>query len=166
MDYAYPWDRLIAHFKFQENPAWAHHFARLMRSTPWVDPALEEADFVIPMPLATERLLQRGFNQSALLARQLCPAKTLEHVLLRVIHTPAQSALDRKSRRQNVRNAYAMEPTRQGAVAGKRVVLVDDVMTSGASMGEAAATLRRAGATHITALVFARTGADAISASA
>jgi len=59
------WTGLIAHFKFQENPAWGGHFATLMRSAPWVEPALEAADFVIPMPLARERLLQRGFNDSA-----------------------------------------------------------------------------------------------------
>jgi len=164
VDYAYPWDRLIAHFKFQENPAWAGHFAALMRSAPWVEPALEAADFVIPMPLARERLLQRGFNQSALLARHLSPDKTLEQVLLRVINTPAQSALDRKDRQDNVRHAFAMEPLLQGAVSDKRIVLLDDVMTSGASMSAAATTLRHAGAAHITALVFARTGVDAATA--
>lgn len=161
VDYAYPWDRLIAHFKFQEHPAWARHFAALMHTTPWVEPALDATDMVIPMPLATERLRQRGFNQSALLARQLSPAKTREGLLLRIINTPAQHALDRQDRQQNVRNAFAMEPSRHQEVAGQRIVLVDDVMTSGASMEAACTALQQAGAAHITALVFARTGMDA-----
>jgi ComF family protein len=164
VDYAYPWDSLITQFKFQESPAWARHFANLMLSTPWVAPALEETDFVIPMPLATARLRERGYNQSTLLARYLSPAKTLENVLLRVINTPAQSTLDRKDRQSNVRYAFAMEPSRQGVVANKRIVLVDDVMTSGASMGAASATLKQAGAIHVTALVFARTGVDTATA--
>lgn len=164
VDYAYPWDRLITQFKFQEHPAWARHFATLMRNTPWVDPALEEADFVIPMPLAIPRLQERGYNQSALLARSLCSSKTLENVLLRVIDTSAQSSLDRKDRQNNVRHAFAMEPTRHGIVTNKRIVLVDDVMTSGASMAAASTTLKHAGAIHVTALVFARTGVDIVTA--
>jgi ComF family protein len=112
------------------------------------------------MPLATERLLQRGFNQSTLLARHLNPAKVLEGALLRVVNTPAQSTLARKDRQSNLRWAFAMEPARPGIVAGKRLVLLDDVMTSGASMAAASAVLKRAGASHITALVFARTGVD------
>ena len=160
VDYAFPWDRLIAQFKFQENPAWARHFAVLIRSSPWVEPALEDADFIVPMPLATERLLQRGFNQSTLLARNLNPSKVLEGALLRVVNTPAQSSLTRKDRQNNLRLAFAMEPSRPGIVEGKRLVLLDDVMTSGASMGAASAVLRRAGAIHITALVFARTGVE------
>lgn len=135
-----------------------------MRSTPWVDPALEEADFVIPIPLAIPRLQERGYNQSALLARSLCPSKTLENVLLRVINTSAQSSLDRKDRQNNVRHAFALEPTRRGIVANKRIVLVDDVMTSGASMTAASTTLKHAGANHVTALVFARTGVDIVTA--
>lgn len=162
VDYAFPWDRLIAEFKFHENPAWARHFAVLIRSSPWVEPALEDADFIVPMPLATERLLQRGFNQSTLLARHLNPAKVLEGALLRVVNTPAQSTLARKDRQSNLRRAFAMEPARPGIVAGKRLVLLDDVMTSGASMAAASAVLKRAGASHITALVFARTGVDTV----
>ncbi len=160
MDYAYPWDGLITEFKFHENPSWARHFATLMRSAPWVDLALEKADIVIPIPLATERMLERGFNQSALLTRHLCPAKNREDVLLRVINTPAQSTLDRDARQHNVRRAFTVEPSRRNDMTGKRIVLVDDVMTSGASMGAATSALKHAGAIHITAIVFARTATE------
>ncbi len=157
VDYAFPWSRLVTDFKFRENPAWARHFATLMRSTPWIEPSLESADHVIPMPLATERFKQRGFNQAALLSRQLCPAKNCEGILLRVLNTPAQHTLDRKDRQANVMRAYALEPQHATRVANKRIVLIDDVMTSGASMAAASAVLKLAGAHHITVMVFART---------
>ena len=160
VDYDYPWDRLIVDFKFRENPAWARHFAELMRAAPWIEPALEQADWVIPMPLSSARLKSRGFNQSQLLARQLSPAKTRTDLLLRIHDTPAQSTLPRHERLRNVANAFAVEPLHHHALAGKKLVIVDDVMTSGASLTAAARTLRAAGATHITAMVLARTPSD------
>jgi ComF family protein len=158
VSYTYPWDRLIADFKFREDASRAGQLAGLMRNAPWVEAALEGADVLIPMPLAPERQRERGFNQSALLARQLCREKMLDRALLRVVNTLPQSSLPRKDRRGNVENAFAMDPFQRDAVLGRRVLLVDDVMTSGASMSAACEVLRRAGATYITALVFARTG--------
>ncbi len=154
--YAYPWSRLIVEFKFRARPGWAASFAMLLRSAPWVEPALEQATVVVPMPLARERLRQRGFNQALELARQLAPAKTDHGLLLRIKDTAPQSALKRAQRLHNVRHAFAVEPLRALELAGARVVLVDDVMTSGASLYAAAATLRGAGAAHITGLVLAR----------
>ena len=77
--------------------------------------------------------------------------------LLRVKETPPQSSLPRKERFAKVRGAYALEPAKATAVRGQRIVLLDDVMTTGASLHAAAQVLRRAGASHITVLVFART---------
>ena len=155
--YAYPWSGLVADFKFYEHTGWAASFATLMRSAPWVEPALEAADVVIPMPLSRERLQERGFNQALLLAQALERAKVTSHVLLRIKDTPPQSALPRNDRLRNVQHAFAVDPLRASQLAGKRVVLVDDVMTSGASLHAAATVLRQAGAKHITTLVFART---------
>ena len=155
--YAYPWSGLVADFKFHEHTGWAASFATLMRSAPWVEPALEAADVVVPMPLSRERLQERGFNQAQLLAQGLEPDKLLCQVLLRIKDTPPQSSLPRKDRLQNVQHAFAVDPLRASQLAGKRVVLVDDVMTSGASLHAAATALVQAGAQHITALVFART---------
>lgn len=155
--YAYPWSGLIAQFKFQESPGWARSFATLMRAAPWCEPALEAADWVLPMPLAAGRLRARGFNQSLLLARALAPQRTRSDLLLRLLETAPQSSLARAQRQANVRNAFAVEPMQAAALRGKRVVLVDDVMTSGASLYAAAQVLRQAGAAHITGLVLART---------
>ena len=131
--------------------------ATLMRSTPWVDPALDAADWVVPMPLSQERLRQRGFNQAYVLARELAPTVVRKDFLLRIRDTPAQSSLPRRERLANVQNAFAIEPLQHHQLQGKRIVLVDDVMTSGASLNAAAHTLKHAGAQHVTALVFART---------
>ena len=159
VSYDYPWSTLIAQFKFNGQAGWARTFGMLMRSAPWVEPALDRADLVLPMPLSDQRLVERGFNQSLLLARCLARPKTRADLLLRVRHTAAQTALDRDQRLRNVKGAFALDPQRISQVRGTHVVLVDDVMTSGASIFTAAAVLRQAGAGHVTALVLARTDA-------
>ena len=155
--YAYPWSGLITSYKFNSNPGSAATFATLLRSTPWAEPALESADLVVPMPLSRQRLQTRGFNQALLLAKELKPGKTEARVLLRIKDTPAQSALGRKERLQSVKDAFAVDPLLAAQVRGKRIVLIDDVMTSGASLYAAALALRDAGAMHITGMVIART---------
>jgi ComF family protein len=154
--YEYPWSRLIVEFKFGARPGWAASFATLLRSAPWVEPALERADLILAMPLSTQRLRERGFNQALELAHQLAPGKKGQGLLLRVKDTPPQSALKRADRLRNVRHAFAVEPLRVGELAGAKVVLLDDVMTSGASIYAAADTLRSAGVAHITGIVLAR----------
>jgi ComF family protein len=155
--YAWPWPEHIGQFKFRDQAGWAAPFATLMRSAPWVEPALEGSDLVLPMPLSAARLRGRGFNQALELARRLAPAKVDATLLLRTRDTPAQSGLSRAERLRNLRGAFALEPLRVNAVRGRRVVLVDDVMTSGASLFTAAALLRTAGCAHVTAIVLART---------
>lgn len=155
--YAYPWSSLIIDFKFQAQTGYAASLALLMRSAPWVEPALDAASALIPMPLSRQRLQDRGYNQAELLARQLAPAKVRDNLLLRVRDTPAQSALPREERMRNVQGAFAIEPLKSAQLRGARLVLVDDVMTSGASLHAAALTLKAAGASQVSALVLART---------
>ena len=155
--YAFPWGGLVTRYKFGNEPGWAGALALLMRSSPWVEPAMEKADLLLPMPLSPERLRERGFNQSLELARHLSPSKTVTDLLLRIRHTAPQSSLKREERLKNVVSTFAVEPLRVNELRGKRVVLLDDVMTSGASLFSAAQILRDAGAAHITGLVFART---------
>jgi predicted amidophosphoribosyltransferase len=78
--------------------------------------------------------------------------------LLRVRHTPTQTALDREQRAANVTGAFAVQPLRAAELRARRMVLVDDVMTSGASLFSAAQALRHAGAASVVAVVLARTG--------
>lgn len=156
VSYTFPWAGLIVAFKFQAQPGHATLLAAVLRHAPWVEPALDHAERVLPMPLSAQRLRTRGFNQAHELARRLAPDKTDPSLLLRIRDTAPQSALSRTARLRNVRHAFAVDPLRVGQLAGRRVVLVDDVMTSGASVFAAAAALRQAGAAHVTALVLAR----------
>ena len=155
--YAWPWVGLIAEFKFQQRAGWAGPLATLMLSAPGVEDTLETADWLVPLPLSSARLAERGFNQSWLLAQALCPSKADVHLLLRTRDTPAQHTLPRSERLGNLADAFAVEPLRASQLRGKKVVLVDDVMTSGASLHSAAHVLRQAGVHHISALVLART---------
>ncbi len=155
--YAFPWSDLIVGYKFHHHTGLCHAFALLLRSTPWVEPALDAAHAVVPMPLARARLQTRGFNQALLLAKQLAPDKTDARLLLRIKDTPPQTSLQREQRLDSLKDAFAVDPLRVARIKGARLVLVDDVMTSGASLYAAARVLRAAGAAHITGLVIART---------
>ncbi len=155
--YAYPWSGLVGRFKFEGEPGWANGLASLMQAVPGVVAAVRKADVVIPLPLAPTRLAERGFNQALQLARQLAPGKTDARLLLRLRETVVQTSLDRLDRAKNVKGAFGVEPLRAGEVRGVSVLLVDDVMTSGASLHAAASALRAAGASHVCAAVFART---------
>lgn len=157
VSYEYPWSGLIGHYKFGADPGWAHTLAQLMLSTPWAEPAVEAADLVLPIPAATTRLRQRGFNQAAELARRVAPGKAHAGLLVRLRDATAQSSLPRSARLRNLQGAFAIATGREGDIAGRHVLLVDDVMTSGASLHTAAQVLRAAGAASVSALVLART---------
>lgn len=109
------------------------------------------------MPLSRARLRERGFNQAHELAKALKPSKLAHGVLLRIADTAPQRTLPRHERLRSVEHAFAVDPLQHAAVCGKKIVLLDDVMTTGASLHRAAMVLRAAGAAHITGLVFART---------
>ena len=162
--YGYPWSGLMGRYKFGE-PVWAPIFAALLLQTPGVIEtlaALDLADWIVPMPLSAQRLETRGFNQAWQLASTLAgqsrsPARADARLLLRVKNTPPQSQLKRAERLTNVKAAFVVDPLRCAELNGRRVVLVDDVMTSGASLFTAAAALKQAGAAQVIAMVFART---------
>ena len=163
--YAYPWSALVSSYKFGEQPAWAPIFAALLLQSPGAQEslaALDAADWIVPMPLSAQRLQTRGFNQAWQLATALAgqsrsPARADARLLLRVKDTRPQSQLKRADRLTNVKGAFLVDPLRTAELDGRRVVLVDDVMTSGASLFTAAAALKQAGAMQVTAMVFART---------
>jgi ComF family protein len=120
---------------------------------------LAEADLIAPVPLHRWRLLMRRYNQSALLA--IAAARNAEgrlavDLLQRRRHTPRQGRLSPPARRRNVQGAFALRPRWKEAVPGKRVLLVDDVLTTGATVEECARVLRRHGAAGVDVLTLAR----------
>jgi len=119
-------------------------------------PREERFDAIVPMPLHWRRYWRRGFNQSALLARQLgrrCGIPVLGAVR-RSRATPPQAGLANAKRRVNVMGAFA--PARGRSVKGLRILLVDDVMTTGATASSCAGALKRAGASYVAVLTLAR----------
>lgn len=161
-DYAFPWDRLIAAFKFEARPELAAALAqRLLEALTEAQPAAP--DWVLPVPLSPARLAERGYNQAWELARRVASLRGLSasaDVLLRPLDTAHQAALDRAGRQRNLRHAFMVDPRRRALLQGRRVALVDDVMTTGTTVREAAAALLRGGAAAVQVWVLARTPAD------
>jgi ComF family protein len=156
VSYGYPWSDLIGRFKFMGQPGWAATFVELLRRQPAISDDLAAARWVVPMPMAPLRLRERGFNQAWELARRLAPRTADARLVLRLRETAPQARLDRAARLRNLHGAFAVEPGRASDVRGERIVVVDDVMTSGASLFAVAAVLKAAGAAHVSAIVVAR----------
>jgi ComF family protein len=120
---------------------------------------LADADALVPVPLHWRRQWWRRFNQSALLAEVIgkVSGRMVAHrALKRVKATPQQVGLDKTARAQNVQGAFRVPPERRGDVAGRKLILVDDVLTSGATLDACARALLRGGAASVDVLVFAR----------
>ncbi len=151
--YAFPVNKLIQSLKFDERLLLADFLADALTSR-----IIARADCLVAMPLHPARLRERGFNQSLLLARRVASRlciPLLPDVCARTRDTPPQSALPWKERDKNMRRAFACKAS--PVLAGKHVAIVDDVMTSGASLGELARALKQAGAREVSAWVVART---------
>ena len=150
--YEFPLDRLIVSFKYGQRLALCEFLGRQLVQ---VAQGLT-ADAIIPLPLHPARLRERGFNQALELARPVSKALGVPidaRSCQRVRHTQAQAGLAWKERGKNIRNAFHCTAN----LGGKRLILVDDVMTTGATLDECARTLKLHGAAHITLLVVART---------
>jgi ComF family protein len=123
------------------------------------DGAVQAADVILPVPLHRFRLLWRKFNQAAELARAIGQASgkpVLINAVRRTKRTRRQIGLDPRAREENVRGAFSVTPEGREALFGRRVVLVDDVYTTGATVAAVTRTLKRAGVTDVTVLTFAR----------
>ncbi len=151
--YAFPLDRLIPRLKYNGQLAIAPALGECLAAAVAPGP---RPDCLIPMPLHARRIRERGFNHATEIAREL--AKQLDLPLdtdscQRIRDTPPQMGLKHDARRRNLRGAF----TCSGNVRGRRIALVDDVMTTGTSLDELAATLKQAGAMEVETWVVART---------
>lgn len=157
-DYHFPNDQFILRMKFGAEPALGHWFGAVLGER-WLLSGLPLPDAVLPVPLSRERLRERGFNPAWEMARRMAatlhrPADPL--ALLRVRHGVAQSQLPLDARRRNIRGAYACTVRWDG----KSLLLVDDVMTSGATLAEATRVLLQQGASNVSVAFALRTPLD------
>ncbi|MBC7358008.1 MAG: ComF family protein [Desulfacinum sp.] len=146
----------VLELKFHGSLPWAEALAGLILFNPETREILLEADLLVPVPLHTHRLRQRGFNQSSVLAGRLArkTGRKVERVLIRHRKTRPQTRLSREERLENVRGAF--QAAAPHMVDGKKVVLIDDVFTTGTTLSECARVLKRAGAASIAAVTAAR----------
>ena len=158
--YGFPLDSLITRFKHNAKWPFGHLLADVLGRylQHCFDEGLPRPDALLPVPLASQRLRQRGFNQAAMLARWLSTSLDLpceETVLRRIKDTDAQQDLDAKARKRNLRQAFALVP--DAAVQGRHLALVDDVLTTGATAQALARLLMAAGAARVDVYCLART---------
>lgn len=159
VSYVHPWDGVISRFKFHGGIDLTGVLVGLMLRAHRAA-AAAAPDLLLPVPLSDARLRERGYNQAWELTRRLARAlgcASDPHLLLRVRDTPHQLALPPDRRAGNVRSAFAVEPRRRGELTGRKLTLVDDVMTTGATAAEIAKVLLRAGAAEVRVWVVART---------
>ncbi len=162
-DYAFPWDRLVARFKYAATPELAALLAGALAA------AAERANTPLPqafvaLPLSAQRAAERGYDQAFELARRLGRlAKRPAHAraLWRRFDATPQAGLSRAQRLRNLQGAFVVPPRAQAAIRGRHLGLVDDVMTTGATAGEAARALLAAGAARVDLWVVARTATPA-----
>jgi ComF family protein len=152
--YAFPADTLVHALKFRGELALAPLLAEILFHKIYGN---ESIDLVVPVPLSPRRLRERGYNQAAEIARRLEARAPLELFLCeRSRDTAAQTELPWSERRRNVRGAFRCARP----IPGGTVAVVDDVMTTGATLDEMAATLKQAGAARVVNWVVARTYVD------
>ncbi|MDO4280332.1 MAG: ComF family protein [Peptococcaceae bacterium] len=153
----FPYDdsvrEMILRFKFHDEPWRVEGVATVVEQMP--APAVSA---IVPVPLHPARLRERGYNQSLLLARVLGQAwqiPVLDTVLRRTVNTRHQVGLSRSERQQNVAGAFSVPDAQREKISGQRLLLVDDVMTTGSTLLSCARTLHSAGAKEILSLTLA-----------
>jgi ComF family protein len=176
-DYAPPWNQLIADFKFHQQPELAAALAALIErallaahsnqpnqanqaNEAPAAPRDTQPTLLLPVPLSRERLRERGYNQAWELARRLGRRLRIEAdaaLLQRSRDTAHQIGMTRSEREHNLRDAFWVEATPRSRLADRHVVLVDDVLTTGATAHAAALALVRAGVARVDVWVVART---------
>lgn len=146
--------KLLHRLKFRPDPQAAGYFCWLLEhQVNWAK--LSEPELIIPVPLSAERLAKRGFNQTELLFRPWCTAQgyAWSDIMVRGRDTLPQWRLSPLERRRNIKDAFSV--TCPEAVRGKRILLVDDILTTGYTLSECARTLKKAGAKEVSALALA-----------
>ncbi len=153
--------RLVLNFKFNDKTSFVHTFV------PWMIRAgkdlIYDSDYIIPIPLHPKKLRQRRFNQSALLAHEIAKKTSSNYLpdgLISTRLTKPQKGLSKKHRINNVGGAFAINDNHLDTFAHKKILLIDDIFTTGATLNEAARMLKNAGAAEVNVLTIARVTKD------
>jgi ComF family protein len=151
-DYAYPADRMLQHYKYNHALHLSQSFGQLLGEKLLGKPI----DLIIPMPLHPIRLQERGFNQSLEIAKVVAKFANIPlapNICQKIKNTPPQASLKLKDRIKNIKGAFNCSEK----LSGKRIALIDDVMTTGTSLNELAKTVKKNGAVEVSCFVLART---------
>lgn len=144
-------------FKYGGNLTLGERLGRLMADHDYPSFQIGDYSLLVPVPLHPRRLRQRGFNQSVILAREIAKRRGIDmdfRALRRIVDTESQAGLKKEERRSNIRKAFSIpDPER---VRGRRILLVDDVYTTGSTLSECARILLKADAEAVGALTLAR----------
>ena len=154
----HPLREVVQRFKYGRKVSLGKPLGRLLARGCSEYLAAHPCDIIVPVPLHPKRLRWRGFNQAVLLGREVGRLRRVSmdpFILLRSRETPPQTQLTEEERKKNIRGAFSVDPKK--AIEGKRLLLVDDVYTSGATVNECSRTLIRAGAKEVYVLTLART---------
>ena len=169
--YQYPIDKMMQRYKYGNMLNISHTFGQLLAEKSPLGALNTGAantgavDLIIPMPMHPTRLKERGFNQALEIATVLSKNSKQKLInahldytsITRQTLTPPQASLPLKERVKNIKGAFNIEADKLDKIQGKRIAIVDDVMTTGASLNELAKTLKKAGASHVECWVIART---------
>lgn len=148
--------RLVHDFKFRDRLEVRHLLAQWLAQA--ASAVIADGQVVVPVPLSRRRLLWRRFNQAAMLGRELARLKFLDfeiEALVRTRTTPSQVGLTRTQRRENVRGAFVVASERKHRINGRSILLIDDIITTGATASAAAKALKRAGAARVDVVALA-----------
>jgi ComF family protein len=148
--------QLIHNFKYYDRPDYAVLMASLMSK--YHDAQLYNAALITPVPMHSKRLRERQYNQAGLLAKHIARkigVRFVPDLLIKTKHTPSQSGLTAEARKENIKDAFVMNP--KFKLRNQSIILVDDVITTGATMNECARVLASNGNNQTIALAFART---------
>ena len=148
--------RLIE-YKFQDKSYMYKTFAKIILKNKKVCGFLEKYDIIIPVPIHKKRRLKRGYNQTELIAKEICKNISLElktDVLIKQKNIKAQSELNKNERKQNIKNAFEIKNINE--IIDKKILLFDDIYTTGSTVNECSKILKKAGAKQIGVVTIAK----------
>ena len=148
--------RLIE-YKFQDKSYMYKTFAKIILKNKKVCGFLEKYDIIIPVPIHKKRRLKRGYNQTELIAKEICKNISLElktDVLIKQKNIKAQSELNKNERKQNIKNAFEIKNINE--IIDKKILLFDDIYTTGSTVNECSKILKKVGAKQIGVVTIAK----------